>query len=192
VSTAVSAFALGIRGRTLTKVPAGTPKCIDFQPSRAHTAYPDHSTTSVAVKTTRGVFNRRQAQAHHSADAMVLSQPLYALSPDPHSHSLTHSQVALQARPEALPRLGCSPSPLARPSPLHPLSFRSQPPHLRTQTTTGDYGRRLPTPEQETDECVQAIYKETLAILEEWKHPDPYRPPTAPGGMLICDVENVR
>lgn len=25
---------------------------------------------------------------------------------------------------------------------------------------------------------------EAEALLEKWKHPDPYRPPTAPGGMF--------
>ncbi|KAF2743692.1 hypothetical protein M011DRAFT_450920 [Sporormia fimetaria CBS 119925] len=28
----------------------------------------------------------------------------------------------------------------------------------------------------------RALIKETEEILERWKHPDPYRPPTAPGG----------
>lgn len=28
----------------------------------------------------------------------------------------------------------------------------------------------------------QALIEETEGILEKWKHPDPYRPPTAPGG----------
>ncbi|KIN00970.1 hypothetical protein OIDMADRAFT_19044 [Oidiodendron maius Zn] len=27
-----------------------------------------------------------------------------------------------------------------------------------------------------------ALFKETEELLEKWKHPDPYRPPTAPGG----------
>ncbi|EDN95083.1 hypothetical protein SS1G_10958 [Sclerotinia sclerotiorum 1980 UF-70] len=27
-----------------------------------------------------------------------------------------------------------------------------------------------------------ALFKETEDLLEKWKHPDPYRPPTAPGG----------
>ncbi|PQE13288.1 hypothetical protein CJF31_00008288 [Rutstroemia sp. NJR-2017a BVV2] len=27
-----------------------------------------------------------------------------------------------------------------------------------------------------------ALYKETEDLLMKWKHPDPYRPPTAPGG----------
>ncbi|KAF2252723.1 hypothetical protein BU26DRAFT_562442 [Trematosphaeria pertusa] len=26
------------------------------------------------------------------------------------------------------------------------------------------------------------LIKETETLLEKWKHPDPYRPPTAPGG----------
>lgn len=33
---------------------------------------------------------------------------------------------------------------------------------------------------------MQAIIKETEDLLEKWKHPDPYRPPTAPGGMSLC------
>jgi len=28
----------------------------------------------------------------------------------------------------------------------------------------------------------RAIYQETEDLLEKWKHPDPYIPPTAPGG----------
>jgi len=28
----------------------------------------------------------------------------------------------------------------------------------------------------------RAIIDEAEALLEKWKHPDPYRPPTAPGG----------
>ncbi|KAF2419783.1 hypothetical protein EJ08DRAFT_642493 [Tothia fuscella] len=28
----------------------------------------------------------------------------------------------------------------------------------------------------------RALIEETEQILEKWKHPDPYRPPTAPGG----------
>ncbi|TGO20502.1 hypothetical protein BPAE_0290g00090 [Botrytis paeoniae] len=27
-----------------------------------------------------------------------------------------------------------------------------------------------------------ALFKETEDLLEKWKHPDPYHPPTAPGG----------
>ena len=30
---------------------------------------------------------------------------------------------------------------------------------------------------------VQILFNETEKLLEKWKHPDPYRPPTAPGGM---------
>ena len=29
---------------------------------------------------------------------------------------------------------------------------------------------------------MQAIIEQTEALLEKWKHPDPYRAPTAPGG----------
>lgn len=28
----------------------------------------------------------------------------------------------------------------------------------------------------------QELFRETEEILDEWKHPDPYFPPTAPGG----------
>lgn len=29
----------------------------------------------------------------------------------------------------------------------------------------------------------QALLKETEKLLDTWKHPDPYLPPSAPGGM---------
>ncbi|EAS36777.3 LYR family protein [Coccidioides immitis RS] len=28
----------------------------------------------------------------------------------------------------------------------------------------------------------RVLFQETEKLLEKWKHPDPYRPPTAPGG----------
>ena len=31
----------------------------------------------------------------------------------------------------------------------------------------------------------QILFSETEKLLEKWKHPDPYRPPTAPGGKLL-------
>jgi hypothetical protein len=37
----------------------------------------------------------------------------------------------------------------------------------------------------------QAIIDEAEALLEKWKHPDPYRPPTAPGGMDIMILKEV-
>jgi hypothetical protein len=37
---------------------------------------------------------------------------------------------------------------------------------------------------------VQAILDEAEELLEKWKHPDPYRHPTAPGGMF-GDVEEL-
>lgn len=39
--------------------------------------------------------------------------------------------------------------------------------------------------QQRTDGCEQALITETENLLEKWKHPDPYRPPTAPGGMQL-------
>ncbi|KAF5662142.1 NADH dehydrogenase (ubiquinone) 1 beta subcomplex 9 [Fusarium circinatum] len=34
----------------------------------------------------------------------------------------------------------------------------------------------------DTDSDAQALLTETEKLLESWKHPDPYTPPTAPGG----------
>lgn len=35
----------------------------------------------------------------------------------------------------------------------------------------------------------QALIEETQALLEKWKHPDPYRPPTAPGGTTELSLQ---
>ena len=32
--------------------------------------------------------------------------------------------------------------------------------------------------------AIQALLTETEKLLESWKHPDPYTPPTAPGGKV--------
>ncbi|CAN9088058.1 unnamed protein product [Alternaria sp. RS040] len=32
---------------------------------------------------------------------------------------------------------------------------------------------------------MRELIKETENLLDKWKHPDPYRPPTAPGGSLL-------
>lgn len=40
-------------------------------------------------------------------------------------------------------------------------------------------------------ERFQALFQEAEALLEKWKHPDPYRPPTAPGGMTVYYVLHV-
>ena len=57
--------------------------------------------------------------------------------------------------------------------------MRSPPtPHTtNTSTTTIQQNR--------ADSCEQALITETENLLEKWKHPDPYRPPTAPGGALL-------
>ena len=34
----------------------------------------------------------------------------------------------------------------------------------------------------------KALLQETEELLEKWKHPDPYRPPTAPGGLSILTI----
>lgn len=38
----------------------------------------------------------------------------------------------------------------------------------------------------------QALIEETESLLEKWKHPDPYRPPTAPGGKIESGNETGR
>ncbi len=43
----------------------------------------------------------------------------------------------------------------------------------------------------------QALLKETEKLLDTWKHPDPYLPPTAPGGMyasatILCNNKDAR
>ena len=37
----------------------------------------------------------------------------------------------------------------------------------------------------------KALIKETEDLLEKWKHPDPYKPPTAPGGMTLVPIDLV-
>lgn len=36
----------------------------------------------------------------------------------------------------------------------------------------------------------QILFNETEKLLEKWKHPDPYRPPSAPGGREDQSVKN--
>lgn len=36
------------------------------------------------------------------------------------------------------------------------------------------------------------MFQEAEALLEKWKHPDPYKPPTAPGGMSIYELKRWR
>lgn len=31
----------------------------------------------------------------------------------------------------------------------------------------------------------QELFEQTEALLDKWKHPDPFRPATAPGGAII-------
>ncbi|PCD18093.1 hypothetical protein FGRA07_07561 [Fusarium graminearum] len=44
----------------------------------------------------------------------------------------------------------------------------------------GSYG--LVEGDTRADVVIQALLTETEKLLESWKHPDPYTPPTAPGG----------
>ncbi|PTD01534.1 hypothetical protein FCULG_00009866 [Fusarium culmorum] len=44
----------------------------------------------------------------------------------------------------------------------------------------GSYG--LVERDTKADIVIQALLSETEKLLESWKHPDPYTPPTAPGG----------
>lgn len=46
----------------------------------------------------------------------------------------------------------------------------------------GSYG--LVEGDTRADVVIQALLTETEKLLESWKHPDPYTPPTAPGGKF--------
>jgi len=35
------------------------------------------------------------------------------------------------------------------------------------------------------DDFPKVLIEETEKLLQRWKHPDPYRPPTAPGGIVF-------
>lgn len=44
-----------------------------------------------------------------------------------------------------------------------------------------------------SNETPKILLQETEKLLEKWKHPDPYRPPYAPGGehkMSLCGARN--
>lgn len=56
-------------------------------------------------------------------------------------------------------------------------------PHTTTTTTATD--SHDDCTRTRADGCKQALITETENLLEKWKHPDPYRPPTAPGGALL-------
>ncbi|KAL6400390.1 NADH dehydrogenase (ubiquinone) 1 beta subcomplex 9 [Ilyonectria robusta] len=70
---------------------------------------------------------------------------------------------------------------MARPGPLYSLTLRGQPQCHEPETAEGGIisatGRRV-----WTDRDIQALLTETEKLLDSWKHPDPYTPPTAPGG----------
>lgn len=66
---------------------------------------------------------------------------------------------------------------------VHPVVIRGKQAHPRPQTTKG---RSPGTQVNELELTVghQALFQEAEDLLEKWKHPDPYRPPTAPGGSF--------
>lgn len=47
------------------------------------------------------------------------------------------------------------------------------------------YACFLPDEDCPDTEMLQDLIKETEDLLEKWKHPEPYRPPTAPGGESV-------
>lgn len=55
---------------------------------------------------------------------------------------------------------------------------------LRTQGSCGYVGMRAVhlVSARRTDDTGQVLLQRTEEELEKWKHPDPYIPPTAPGG----------
>ncbi|KAF6219310.1 hypothetical protein HO133_005135 [Letharia lupina] len=57
---------------------------------------------------------------------------------------------------------------------VHRYIWRGQAQYIRSLF---DANRDVREPRQQ-----RVLFQETEALLEKWKHPDPYRPPTAPGG----------
>lgn len=75
---------------------------------------------------------------------------------------------------------------MARTGCLHPLSVRGQQGRPRSSPATGRAAtRHIPQPNLALTRRTQVLLRETEKLLDEWKHPDPYRPPTAPGGMSL-------
>lgn len=112
---------------------------------------------------------------------------------------LTETQAPLQAVPQACTRLERPPISLARTSPIYPWPFRGEQEHNRAATAESASPIIHPIPpslprhimrvlisyETQADASEKELIKETESLLEKWKHPDPYRPPTAPGGALF-------
>ena len=96
---------------------------------------------------------------------------------------LTLDKVAIPTRFEALLGLECPETCLARTSHVHSLLVRGeQKCHTTASAKSTSSWNAL-----SIFKCLhmlQAIMQEAEKQLEEWKHPDPYRPPTAPGGMI--------
>jgi len=57
---------------------------------------------------------------------------------------------------------------------VHRYIWRGQAQYIRSLFETN---RDVREPRQQ-----RVLFQEAEALLEKWKHPDPYRPPTAPGG----------
>ena len=82
--------------------------------------------------------------------------------------------------PKAFPRLVGPSTYLARTGALYSILVRTEPTRTRSQTTEGP--RCLVFSVLYMANHFKTLFQETEAILERWKHPEPYRPPTAPGG----------
>ncbi|KAI4229621.1 MAG: hypothetical protein L6R36_000668 [Xanthoria steineri] len=57
---------------------------------------------------------------------------------------------------------------------VHRYIWRGQAVYIRSLF---DANKHIREPRQQ-----RALFQETEQLLETWKHPDPYKPPTAPGG----------
>lgn len=100
-------------------------------------------------------------------------------------------QLPVPTQPQTLPRLVRPATHVAWPGNVYSLSLRRQPRRAGTKAAKSQsrrprvawcfVRRRLITTAKE-------LIKETEALLERWKHPDPFIPCTAPGGRVILGV----
>jgi hypothetical protein len=100
--------------------------------------------------------------------------------------SLIYFQVTLPTVVEAISRLGSAEESLERTGSLHPIAIRCKEGRQGSTTTEGAtlFKKRILRLAPHADPIkMQVLFMETEKLLQKFKHPDPYRPPTAPGGV---------
>lgn len=98
-------------------------------------------------------------------------------------------QVTLPTMSETISWLDRPSVSLARSSFIHPFSLRSQQKCDGAKATAGNQYFIQLNSFGSMSKARQALFQKTESLLEEWKHPDPYRPPTAPGGKSFATLE---